>query len=266
MAYDVFAFERDRAMHELEPYKPPAAPLDPPSADRGAAIAGYTSVETLGKVLAALTLAYGAIELVDALSYGMQIDLLSRISAHGSFTKAEVVGNDVRVAALSALGFVVYSASAVLFGVFVHRANRNARAFGAVGMEFTSGWAVGFFFVPIANLIMPYQAVCEIWKASGGDSSSWRTERVPSYFPAWWIAWTAGNVTATIALGMSNSKAPISLTIVGSVVAGASSFVLAVSSVLAARVVTDIRKRQELRSTRAAGASARDRTAQPIGG
>ena len=56
----------------------------------------------------------------------------------------------------------------MLFCLFMPRANRNARAFGS-SMSISPGWAAGWFFVPIANLWMPYQAMKEIWQGSDPD-------------------------------------------------------------------------------------------------
>ena len=74
----------------------------------------------------------------------------------------------------------VYITCIVLYCVWVYRANKNARALGALGMKHTPGWCVGWFFVPIANLFMPYQAVREIYQASDpkADLSSWESSHV----------------------------------------------------------------------------------------
>src|SRR5437868_6687462 len=56
---------------------------------------------------------------------------------------------------------LVFIITGVLFLRWIHRANRNARALGAQGMRFTPGWAVGWYFIPIASLWKPYQAMKE---------------------------------------------------------------------------------------------------------
>lgn len=54
----------------------------------------------------------------------------------------------------------------VIFLIWVHMANINAWALGARGMRFTPGWAVGYFLIPILNLVRPVQVMNEIWQAS----------------------------------------------------------------------------------------------------
>jgi hypothetical protein len=68
----------------------------------------------------------------------------------------------------------------VLFCIWIYRANSNARQLGATDMQFSPGWSVGWYFIPIANLWKPYQAMCEIWRASrrtGNNSPAARSCR-----------------------------------------------------------------------------------------
>ena len=54
-------------------------------------------------------------------------------------------------------------------------------------MDFTPGWAVGWNFIPIANLWKPYQAIKEIWVTSAGEHLT--RHPPPWYMLAWWLAW-----------------------------------------------------------------------------
>jgi len=82
-------------------------------------------------------------------------------------------------------------ASAVLVLVWIHRANYNARALGATGLKMTPGWAVGWYFVPIAWFWKPYQAMKEIWQASIDPKHWWRQGGSP-LLSWWWGLWLAG--------------------------------------------------------------------------
>ncbi len=78
------------------------------------------------------------------------------------------------LAAISALlTLLAFIATSVPFLMWIHRANRNARALGAQDMRFTPGWSVGWFFVPLLSLWKPYQAMKEIWRASQ-DPHTWQ--------------------------------------------------------------------------------------------
>ncbi|WP_432797363.1 DUF4328 domain-containing protein [Poriferisphaera sp. WC338] len=89
-----------------------------------------------------------------------------------------------------AVGFLV---SVVMFCMWVFRANKNAQAMKVKGMDYSAGWCVGWFFIPIANLWKPYQAVQEIWRASdpfvyvkGGEMGKFNSSLV-SWWWAFWI-------------------------------------------------------------------------------
>lgn len=86
-------------------------------------------------------------------------------------------------------------ATAVVVSRWIYRANSNARALGARGMAFTPGGAVGWYFVPIANLWKPYQAMREIWKASAGPLG-WQRRPVSALLPCWWLLAIVGPSTA----------------------------------------------------------------------
>jgi len=77
----------------------------------------------------------------------------------------------------------------VIFFFWVYFTNRNCRGF-TTAMKFSSGWAVGWFFVPIFNLFRPYQVMQEIWKVSE-HPRSWQDCR-DSIFVGFWFALRLG--------------------------------------------------------------------------
>ncbi len=87
---------------------------------------------------------------------------------------------------LAMIAVILANASFVL--TWIHRANHNARHLGADGMRYTPGWAVGWYFVPIAWFWKPYQAMKEIWKASA-DPADWGRQDVSPLLLWWWILW-----------------------------------------------------------------------------
>jgi hypothetical protein len=50
--------------------------------------------------------------------------------------------------------------------MWIYRANKNLGTLSGEQMRFTPGWSVGWYFIPIANLYKPYQAMKEIWRVS----------------------------------------------------------------------------------------------------
>ncbi len=64
-------------------------------------------------------------------------------------------------------------------------------------MRFTPGWAILWYFIPIANLWKPYQAMKEIWKASADphDPGAAETSRL---LPWWWFLWILSNIVGQV--------------------------------------------------------------------
>jgi hypothetical protein len=100
--------------------------------------------------------------------------------------------SDQRQQIIAIIQVVIYLAAGILILVWTHKANSGARRQGANDMQFTPGWAVGWHFIPFANLWKPYQAMKEIWQASA-NPGQWQSVEVPALLPAWWTLWVITN-------------------------------------------------------------------------
>jgi hypothetical protein len=58
------------------------------------------------------------------------------------------------------------------------------------------GWAIGGWFVPIVNLVLPYLVVADVWKATGGRRSGGR-----ALVACWWASYLLSGVLALSANG-----------------------------------------------------------------
>jgi hypothetical protein len=147
----------------------------------------------------------------------------------------------------------VFLATAVVWSMFVHRCNANARALGVQGMEYTPGWAVGWYFVPFANLFKPFHATKEIYQATDptADARNWRWRPVPSLLGWWWGVWVFSNILGGVIGRLSLASTPLPLPVSAGldVVDGLLDVVLVV---LAIRVVRALAERQEQKARVAA--------------
>lgn len=83
-------------------------------------------------------------------------------------------------------------ATTVVFIMWFHRVRCNAEVFRPDGFSQSAGWAIGGWFVPIANLFFPYRTARETWNAStqnAPDGSFRSVSGAPVV--AWWLACVA---------------------------------------------------------------------------
>ena len=108
-------------------------------------------------------------------------------------------------AILALVNLIVMIVTFVVVGRWIYRASVNAHATGAE-MTITPGWAVGWYFVPIANLFKPFQAMKEIWLASHYQPLY---ETAPPLLSAWWALWIVSNVLGNISFRLSADQASL---------------------------------------------------------
>jgi len=84
--------------------------------------------------------------------------------------------------------FLIAIVTGITFLRWIYRSNKNLRALSGESMVFTPGWSVGWYFIPIANLWKPYQAMKEIWDVSHKNNSI--DHAVVGW---WWVLWLTSN-------------------------------------------------------------------------
>lgn len=92
---------------------------------------------------------------------------------------------------------IVFIACAFVTLRWLYLANANARALGVTDLMGSPGLAVGWFFVPLANLFMPYMTVRDMWKASA-NPRDWQGASASGAIILWWVLWLASNIAGTI--------------------------------------------------------------------
>ena len=147
---------------------------------------------------------------------------------------------------LAVPGLIIYIATVVFFCVWLYRAHSNLAAFltSPRSLNYSPGWAVGSFFIPFVNLVVPYRAVKEVWQKSGPPDEALLGEpSPPPSFPMWWLFWLLASFAGNISMRVSfNENVPESTATIVSIVASALSIVAAVFAYV---VVDEIDKRQE---------------------
>jgi hypothetical protein len=134
--------------------------------------ASFSSLDNRAKWVTGAFALYLALAIISFISLIFQAELVSRAVNGGIVSMAEATANDNRQSLISWVQIVVLFATAITFFVWIHRAYKNLYSFGPLGLRFSPGWSVGWFFVPIASLFRPYQVMSEIGSNSEPESVS----------------------------------------------------------------------------------------------
>jgi Domain of unknown function (DUF4328) len=151
---------------------------------------------------------------------------------------------------ISILEVFLYLATVVFFLIWLFRVYTNLSPLRSPNQEFTPGWAVGWWFIPFANLVKPYQVVREAWQESDPDFDPSlnflsNTISAPTFLGFWWAFWILSNIFNNIASRMINNDGQA---IQGfGVVIIIASILSMIASMLAILVVKTISARQDAR-------------------
>ena len=182
----------------------------------------------------------------------MQIDLLQRIDSGIFVPNSDMLANDNRQLLIAQIGLGSLALAAVTFLIWLYRASKNLAPLGTQNQEYSPGWAVGYWFIPIVSFFVPYQVVKEIWKGSLPEpysqipTASAELPTSPLLLP-WWIAWLAGiwagNITAFLWFGTTT----VQELIVSDVITLMSNAALLIALVLVLILIWQITRNQERR-------------------
>jgi hypothetical protein len=165
---------------------------------------GFRDISTLRTAVQGALVLYLGLAIVNVWSDWMEMDLLQRAIDGFGIAQREAEISDERQSLLGGIKLLILIATAIAFLRWTYVANANARALGAGDMEYTPGWAVGWYFIPFATLWKPYQAMKEMYRASHPDfRDTWREAPSPAFLPVWWGLWLASNLLGRAALRTS---------------------------------------------------------------
>ena len=143
-----------------------------------------------------------AVCVINIFSNFMQINLMNDYFVKGLYSEdvfyVLAEKNDSRVAIVSGLYGILLISSYFLIGRWLFVSSKINHLMGVKGLNISPGWSVGWYFIPFANLVMPYRSLKETFKASF-NSEKWQNNKVPYDFPIWWATFLIGN-------GLSNAS------------------------------------------------------------
>jgi hypothetical protein len=203
----------------------------------------FRSIGKLGPALVgllALNILLAAVMVVFRFS---EVGLLQRLARGELVSADDAARSDNRVAAFAITSFVVLTITGIVWLVWQHRSQANLHVARLRELEYTPGWSVGWWLIPFANLVKPFQTVRELWKASSGDESWWQNTTW-SLIGWWWALWIATLVLERVASAVFTGASTLDSLISSSRLYLAYEVVVIIATILAIAIVRAVNQRQ----------------------
>ncbi len=180
--------------------------------------------------------------------------LVRSLMEHVSVDRNLLVASDgfVRLTSLAMLPLSL--TCVVIFCVWIYRAYKNLKAFRLGALEHSPGMAPGSFFIPVANLVLPYLIMKEIWRGSDPaypplEANPFEGARTTALLLPWWLLFLARGVAGWASMVVSFSERSLAALNVSTIALLVSCTASLISALLALFLVTGIGRRQAVLST-----------------
>jgi hypothetical protein len=147
---------------------------------------------------------------------------------------------------------IAYVVAVVFICMWCHRANNVAHALGRQGMAFTPGWTVGWWFIPFANLVMPFRVMKELWQTSrqGADPIAWKARPASGKIGGWWACYLLSGFTQEISSVVGNDRDTPGMGTIAAFIALVGVMLLVGAGILLLQIVSDISQNLESETAR----------------
>ncbi|MFV7785312.1 DUF4328 domain-containing protein [Shewanella marisflavi] len=184
------------------------------------------------------------------LEYQLLLDYQTGVYQSEAVAIADGEANEQRQFLVGLLHLAVFIVSGIMILKWIYRANFNASQLGATDMNFTPGWSIGFYFVPLLCLWKPYQAMNEIWHASH-DPENWSLNNANSAVNLWWLMWIVSNVLGQAVYRFTNKAEELQDFINANMVSQAAEVVSILLALVTLKLINHIYRAQTKSQVRA---------------
>lgn len=177
------------------------------------------------------------IALVDDVAEFVQVQI-------GQLSPDQVANNDPIQGIIGLLQSGLEIVTGITFLKWIYRAYKNIQGFGAEGLRFSPGWAVGYYFIPILSLIRPVQVMSEIWRASE-DPRDWPRRPGSWLIASWWTLFLLYTGVTQVSLEIAIQASTNDQWTLAAVLAILGDLFSIPLSIAALRLVTEVYRRQK---------------------
>jgi hypothetical protein len=145
-----------------------------------------------------------------ALSIPLQILAITRVmhqrsalddAVRGTGSRSAVADADHEVRVVSVVIIVAVLVTAAVFITWLYRLRKDAGMFHPQLQERGAGWAIGGWFIPFANFVIPFLVTREVARALALPVGRYDQEpKQPPILAAWWALWVVGAISNRIIL------------------------------------------------------------------
>lgn len=126
-------------------------------------------------------------------------------SAAESRALADMVDADDAIGGFAGLGWIIGIVVFVLIIIWMNQAHKVSQSRWSGLRKWSSGWTVGAWFIPVANLLIPKLVLSEVERIGAAPSSpsgqvpdGWQDQPVWSGGVIWWLSFVAGMLATSI--------------------------------------------------------------------
>jgi hypothetical protein len=167
------------------------------------------------------------------------VGLADRYAA-GAASDAEVTRFVSTVVGLGGWSVLLELGTAICFLAWLSRSVDNAPPLGVGTPSVSPRWAIGWWFIPLANLVMPYRVVRELYERLGDT----RRGSGGGVVLGWWLTYVgAGILSSLVALASEALTSPAAF-----VIPAVAEGLLAGSAILCVLIVREVEDRQRGRA------------------
>ena len=175
-----------------------------------------------------------------------------RIESGQTLDPFEPIVVDGRADAVGLLLLLAYVLTGIVFLVWFHRLYRNVPAVSADGRptQYSSGWSIGWWLIPVASWWFPKTMVDEVYRRS--TPPGFRPGPAPALYLVWWLFFVLSNLPIAAWLVRVESYEDLrTVNLIESVAVGCQ----LVAALFASVVVEELSKRQHERFDEVVAAS-----------
>ena len=159
------------------------------------------NTERRSRVVVVMLAVAGVVSVAATFSSLAQANLVRKVQDGYSISYAEAQANDDRQNAIGNLELGMILVTGIAWLMWQHRAHENLERLASPGeLKFTPGWAVGWWFVPFANFVRPYQTMRELAEFSTRREDLQERRSLTRKITIWWCLFAVSALISRIAM------------------------------------------------------------------